>query len=105
MFRDVINRDPLNYLPFYYLAKTLAELKDYEKAHDYFTQTIKLRPNLTIAMVDEGLLYFEEGQFDQAQTMLIRALRVNPNMYKARRALDKVRKAKHALSQSAEKKQ
>ena len=105
MFRDVINRDPLNYLPCYYLAKTLAELKDYKKAHDYFTQTIKLRPNLTIAMVDEGLLYFEEGQFDQAQTMLIRALRVNPNMYKARRALDKVRKAKHALSQSAEKEQ
>ena len=105
MFRDVINRDPLNYLPCYYLAKTLAALKDYKKAHGYFTQTIKLRPNLTIAMVDEGLLYFEEGQFDQAQTMLIRALRVNPNMYKARRALDKVRKAKHALSKLAEKEQ
>jgi tetratricopeptide (TPR) repeat protein len=76
--KEVLKHNPKAGLFYADLAERLDERKRFPEAEKYYKQALKLRPHLTAARNQLGLLYMRLGQEGDAKVVLEEAIRADP---------------------------
>jgi tetratricopeptide (TPR) repeat protein len=80
LFREVIQRDPAFFPPYYHLAKISLDRGRFDEAETFYRKVIELNPALALAYVSLGLLQEKNlNQPDEAEKMYRKAIELNPN--------------------------
>lgn len=64
--KKTIRKHPDDYKAYYFIGRTLIELKEYKKALGYLKMALEMKPDFHIARVHLGEAYFESGEYKTA---------------------------------------
>jgi len=95
-FQRVIELDPINDEPHYFLGVTLRMQKQLVPARQEFETALRLNPNSYKAHGNLGLICYEQGEMLQAEEHFLAALRLNPEDKFAQANLEALLRAKGA---------